>query len=35
MIPPLLQALEREESEFVRPALVRALAAQGERSACA
>ena len=29
MISPLLQALEREESEFVRPALVRALAAQG------
>jgi HEAT repeat protein len=29
MIPSLLQALEREESEFVRPALVRALAAQG------
>lgn len=29
MIPALLQALEREESEFVRPALVRALAAQG------
>jgi HEAT repeat protein len=29
MIPPLLRALEREESEFVRPALVRALAAQG------
>jgi HEAT repeat protein len=29
MIPVLLQALEREESEFVRPALVRALAAQG------
>lgn len=28
MIPVLLQALEREESEFVRPALVRALAAQ-------
>ena len=29
MIPTLLQALDREESEFVRPALVRALAAQG------
>jgi hypothetical protein len=29
MIPTLLQALKREESEFVRPALVRALAAQG------
>src|SRR5688572_13974445 len=29
MIPVLLKALEREESEFVRPALVRALAAQG------
>lgn len=29
MIPSLLQALEREESEFVRPALIRALAAQG------
>ncbi|HEV3214411.1 MAG TPA: HEAT repeat domain-containing protein [Vicinamibacterales bacterium] len=29
MIPALLQALDREESEFVRPALVRALAAQG------
>ena len=28
MIPALLKALEREESEFVRPALVRALAAQ-------
>jgi HEAT repeat protein len=28
MIPMLLKALEREESEFVRPALVRALAAQ-------
>src|SRR5262245_4873537 len=28
MIPPLLKALDREESEFVRPALVRALAAQ-------
>lgn len=28
MIPALLQALEREESEFVRPALMRALAAQ-------
>lgn len=29
MIPDLLKALDREESEFVRPALVRALAAQG------
>jgi hypothetical protein len=29
MTPVLLKALEREESEFVRPALVRALAAQG------
>jgi HEAT repeat protein len=29
MIPVLLKALEREESEFVRPSLVRALAAQG------
>jgi HEAT repeat protein len=29
VIPALLQALEREESEFVRPALVRALAAHG------
>jgi hypothetical protein len=29
MIPALLQALGREESEFVRPALIRALAAQG------
>jgi HEAT repeat protein len=28
MIAPLLQALEREESEFVRPSLIRALAAQ-------
>jgi HEAT repeat protein len=28
MLPDLLRALEREESEFVRPALVRALAAQ-------
>jgi HEAT repeat protein len=28
MIPDLLKALEREESEFVRPALIRALAAQ-------
>jgi HEAT repeat protein len=28
MLPTLLSALEREESEFVRPALVRALAAQ-------
>jgi HEAT repeat protein len=32
MIPPLLKALDREESEFVRPALVRALAAQGSDS---
>ena len=32
MIPALLQSLEREESEFVRPALVRALAAQGTDS---
>ena len=30
--PVLLDALEREESEFVRPALIRALAAQGARS---
>jgi len=29
MIAPLLQALDREESEFVRPALIRALAAHG------
>ncbi len=29
MIPTLLRSLEREESEFVRPALVRALAAHG------
>ena len=29
MIPELLKALQREESEFVRPALIRALAAQG------
>jgi HEAT repeat protein len=29
MMPALLKALDREESEFVRPALVRALAAQG------
>ena len=29
MIPALLNALGREESEFVRPALIRALAAQG------
>jgi HEAT repeat protein len=29
MLPALLKALAREESEFVRPALVRALAAQG------
>jgi HEAT repeat protein len=28
-VPVLLGALEREESEFVRPALIRALAAQG------
>ncbi|HUP41452.1 MAG TPA: hypothetical protein VM115_15110 [Vicinamibacterales bacterium] len=28
MLPTLLKALEREDSEFVRPALVRALAAQ-------
>jgi HEAT repeat protein len=29
MLPTLLKALEREDSEFVRPALIRALAAQG------
>jgi len=29
MIPALLQALSKEESEFVRPALIRALAAHG------
>lgn len=29
VVPSLLKALEQEESEFVRPALVRALAAQG------
>ena len=29
IVPALLKALEREESEFVRPALIRALAAQG------
>jgi HEAT repeat protein len=29
ILPALLKALEREDSEFVRPALVRALAAQG------
>jgi HEAT repeats len=29
MVPELLQALDREESEFVRPALIRALAAHG------
>lgn len=32
MVPVLLKALEREESEFVRPALVRALAAHGTDS---
>ena len=32
MIPSLLKALDREESEFVRPALIRALAAQGSDS---
>jgi HEAT repeat protein len=30
MIPGLLQALEKEQGEFVRPALVRALAAHGD-----
>lgn len=30
MLPMLIEALERETSEFVRPALVRALAAHGE-----
>ena len=29
MVPQLLRSLQREEAEFVRPALVRALAAQG------
>lgn len=29
VLPVLLQSLEREESEFVRPALIRALAARG------
>ena len=32
LIPRLLEALQREQSEFVRPALVRALAAQGADS---
>jgi len=32
MVPDLLKALEREESEFVRPALIRALAAQGSEA---
>ena len=31
LLPRLLDALEREESEFVRPALTRTLAAYGER----
>src|SRR5438876_1940382 len=30
MIPDLLSALDQEQGEFVRPALVRALAAQGD-----
>jgi HEAT repeat protein len=30
MVPDLLAALDKEQGEFVRPALVRALAAQGE-----
>src|SRR5438034_11749994 len=30
MIPELVSALDREEGEFVRPALVRALAAEGD-----
>jgi HEAT repeat protein len=30
MVPELLQALEKEQGEFVRPALVRALAAHGD-----